>query len=179
MLKMEGFMEIWDLYTDERMRTDKTMMRGDRVPEGYYRIVVHICIFNSEGKMLIQQRQPFKKGWPDKWDITVGGSAVSGDDSRSAAHRELLEELGLSLPFDSLRPMLTVNFDGGFDDVYLIRRDVDVDTLVLQPEEVKTVRWASLAEILEMIDSGEFIPYDKNIISAFFSMCGAHGMIND
>ena len=81
--------------------------------------------------MLIQQRQPFKKGWPGMWDITVGGSAVSGDDSRSAAHRELLEELGLSLSFETLRPMLTVNFEGGFDDVYLLRRDVDIDTLVL------------------------------------------------
>ena len=172
-------MEILDLYTDERKKANKTMIRGGRVPDGYYRIVVHICIFNSEGQMLIQQRQPFKKGWPGMWDITVGGSAVSGDDSRSAAHRELYEELGLSLSFDMLRPMLTVNFEGGFDDVYLLRRDVDIDTLVLQPEEVKAVNWASLSEILDMIDSGEFIPYDKNIISAFFSMCGARGMIND
>ncbi len=172
-------MEIWDLYTMDREHTGKTMVRGDRVPEGYFRTVVHICIFDSEGRMLIQQRQPFKKGWPGMWDISVGGSAVAGDDSRSAAHRELFEELGLSVSFEDLRPMITVNFDGGFDDVYLLEMDLDTDTLVLQPEEVKAVRWASLFEILDMIDSGDFIPYDKNMIAAFFSMRGARGMIKE
>ncbi len=172
-------MEIWDLYTDERVKSDKTMIRGDRVPDGYYRIVVHICIFNERGEMLIQRRQPFKKGWPGMWDVSVGGSAVAGDDSRRAAERELREELGLEWSFEGIRPMLTVNFHGGFDDVYLIRRNVDIASLTLQPEEVAEAKWASLSEILGMIDDGRFIPYDKNVISAFFSMLGQAGMIRD
>ena len=172
-------MEIWDLYTGDREPTGKTMVRGDRVPDGYYRIVVHICIFNGRGEMLIQRRQPFKKGWPGMWDVSVGGSAVSGDDSRRAAERELREELGLEWSFEGVRPMLTVNFEGGFDDVYLIRRDVDIAALTLQPEEVTEAKWASLSEILEMIDDGRFIPYDKNMMSAFFSMLGQSGMIRD
>ena len=172
-------MEIWDLYTDERVKADKTMIRGDKVPEGFYRIVVHICIFNDSGEMLIQRRQPFKKGWPGMWDISVGGSAVAGDDSRSAAERELREELGLEWSFDGIRPMITVNFQGGFDDVYLLQRSVDTASLTLQPEEVAEVKWASLSEILEMIDDGRFIPYDKNMLAAFFSMLGQIGMIRD
>ena len=86
-------MELFDLYTAEREKTGKTMVRGDRTPEGYYRLVVHVCIFDREGRMLIQQRQPFKQGWSNLWDISVGGSAVAGDSSRSAAERETLEEL--------------------------------------------------------------------------------------
>ena len=73
------------------------MIRGEKQPKNTYRIIVHICIFNSKGKMLIQQRQPFKKGFSNMWDITVGGSAIAGDDSRMAAQRELLEELGVCL----------------------------------------------------------------------------------
>ena len=53
-------MELFDLYTAEREKTGKTMVRGDRTPDGYYRLVVHVCIFDREGRMLIQQRQPFK-----------------------------------------------------------------------------------------------------------------------
>ena len=113
------------------------------------------------------------------WDISVGGSAVAGDDSRSAAERELREELGLEWSFEGIRPMITVNFQGGFDDVYLLRRSVDTASLTLQPEEVAEVKWASLSEILEMIDDGRFIPYDKNMIAAFFSMLGQIGMIRD
>ena len=155
------------------------MIRGDKVPEGFYRIVVHICIFNDSGEMLVQRRQPFKKGWPGMWDISVGGSAVAGDDSRSAAERELREELGLEWSFEGIRPMITVNFQGGFDDVYLLQRNVDTASLTLQPEEVAEVKWASLSEILEMIDDGRFITYDKNMIAAFFSMLGQIGMIRD
>jgi phospholipid/cholesterol/gamma-HCH transport system ATP-binding protein len=47
----------------------------------------------------------------------VGGSAVSGDDSRQAAEREMAEELGLHLEI-SHRPNFNINFDGGFDDFY-------------------------------------------------------------
>ena len=76
-------MELFDLYTAEGEKTGRTIVRGEPVPEGFYRLVVHVCIFNPEGKMLIQQRQPFKKGWSNMWDVSVGGCAVAGDSSRS------------------------------------------------------------------------------------------------
>ena len=83
-------MELWDLYTEDRQPTGLTMVRGSEHPEGYYRLVVHVCIFNSRGQMLIQQRQPFKDGWPNMWDVSVGGSVVAGESSREAAERERL-----------------------------------------------------------------------------------------
>jgi len=48
-------MEKLDLYDINKVRTGKTYNRGERVPEGYYRLVVHCCIFNKEGKLLIQK----------------------------------------------------------------------------------------------------------------------------
>ena len=42
-------MELFDLYTKDREPTGKKMVRGDRVPEGLYRLVVHVCIFDQEG----------------------------------------------------------------------------------------------------------------------------------
>jgi isopentenyldiphosphate isomerase len=144
------------------------MVRGDPTPEGFYRLVVHVCIFNPEGQMLIQQRQPFKRGWSNLWDITVGGSAVSGDSSRSAAERETFEELGLPIDLSDIRPTLTIYWEHGFDDYYVLTRSVDLNTLHLQYEEVQAVRWASKEEILQMIDSGLFIPYEKSLIELLF-----------
>ena len=161
-------MELFDLYTQDREPTGKKMVRGDRVPEGLYRIVVHVCIFDGEGRMLIQQRQPFKQGWSNMWDITVGGSAVAGDTSRSAAERETREELGLDIDLTGVRPSLTLYWEHGFDDYYLLTRDVDPESLHLQYEEVQTVRWATQEEILEMIDDGRFIPYEKGLINLLF-----------
>ena len=161
-------MELFDLYTADRVKTDRTMVRGEPTPEGYYRLVVHVCIFNPEGQMLIQQRQPFKRGWSNLWDITVGGCAISGDNSQSAAERETLEELGLSIDLSDARPTMTIHWEHGFDDYYVLTQDVDLDSLRLQYEEVQAVRWASLDEILQMIDDGRFIPYEKSQIELLF-----------
>lgn len=168
-------MELWDLYTYDRQRTGHTMLRGGDQPEGLFRLVVHVCIFNGNGEMLLQQRQLFKKGWPNLWDITVGGSALSGEDSRTAARRELYEELGLRISFENLCLSLTVHFDGGFDDIYLIEKDVGLSDIQLQPEEVQAVRWCSQQEILKMIEDGEFIPYHKSLIELLFAMRDQRG----
>ena len=161
-------MELFDLYTAEREKTGRTMVRGEPTPEGFYRLVVHVCIFNQEGQMLIQQRQPFKRGWSNLWDITVGGSAVSGDSSKSAAERETFEELGLSVDLTGVRPTMTIYWEHGFDDYYVLTQEVDLTSLHLQYEEVQAVRWAGKEEILQMIDDGRFIPYEKSQIELLF-----------
>lgn len=98
----------------------------------------------------------------------MGGSAISGDSSRSAAERETLEELGLSIDLTDIRPTMTIYWEHGFDDYYALTQDVDLDALHLQYEEVQAVRWASLEEILQMIDDGRFIPYEKSQIELLF-----------
>ncbi len=161
-------MELFDLYDADRNRTGKTMVRGTEVPEGYYRLVVHICVFSSNGRMLIQKRQPFKDNWSGLWDVSVGGSATLGDDSRSAAARELREELSLEEDFSGIRPVFTIHWGDGFDDFYVLTRDLDPAELRLQPEEVETARWATQAEICALIDAGAFIPYQKGLIDLLF-----------
>lgn len=151
------------------------MERGSGFAAGAYHMVVHVCVFDSQGKMLIQQRQPFKHGWPNMWDVTVGGSATAGESSQTAAERELFEEIGYRLDLSGARPHLTVNFDVGFDDYYLAEAEVEIDKLQLQYEEVRQVKWASKEEILAMIDSGEFIPYYKHLICLLFDMRKGYG----
>ena len=163
-------MELWDLYDKHRVKNGKTMVRGSAFEPECYHMVVHACIFNTRGEMLIQQRQPFKAGWPNLWDITVGGSATKGDSSQTAMERELFEEIGLKLNLQEMRPHLTINFDYGFDDIYIIEKDVDINSLVLQPEEVQCVKWATKEDILDMIQNGEFIPYYPSLIQLLFDM---------
>lgn len=67
-------MEYWDIYDIYRYRTNRMVARGDEIQSGDYHLVVNVCIFNSKDQMLIQQRQSYKEGWPDKWDISAGGN---------------------------------------------------------------------------------------------------------
>lgn len=101
------------------------MVRGQSFEKNNYHLIVHVCVFNSNGEMLIQQRQPFKKGWSNMWDITVGGSAIKGDTSQSAAERELFEEIGSKVDLKNIRSHITINFNNGFDDVYLIEQEIE------------------------------------------------------
>lgn len=168
-------MEIWDIYDKNRIKKPHKVKRGRPLKKGDYHLVVHVCIFNSQDKMLIQKRQPFKKGWSNMWDITVGGSAVTGDESHQAAQRELYEEIGFTYDFTDLRPQLTINFEYGFDDYYLIESDLDIESLKLQESEVQCVQWASMDEIYQMIDQGIFIPYRKSLIALLFDMKSSYG----
>ncbi|MCI9124951.1 MAG: NUDIX domain-containing protein [Eubacterium sp.] len=151
--------ELWDLYTKDREKTGRTHRRGDPMPDGWYRMAVHVCIFNSQNQLLIQQRQPFKKDWPNMWDVSVGGSATAGDTSRDAAQREVWEELGLQVDLRKARPFFTMNFTNGFDDFYILEQDVDLSALRLQESEVKQVRWAGREEVRQMQERGLMIPY--------------------
>ena len=171
-------MEVFDLYDRDRRPTGQTLRRGDQVPQGRYHLVIHICLFNRAGQMLIQQRQPFKDGWPNLWDVTVGGSALAGETSRQAARREIWEELGLELELENRTPALTSWFQGGFDDIYLLELEPDLNTLTLQPEEVQAVAWADEAEICRRIDQGTFIPYRKELIALLFAMRRQGGAID-
>ncbi len=162
-------MESFDLYTADRERTGRTMLRGEKTPDGLYRAVIHVCIFSPDGKLLIQQRQSFKKGWPGLWDVSVGGHVSAGESPREAAERETEEELGLDISLGDVRPVLTLHWDKGFDDYYVLTLPADIGALRLQYDEVQAAAWADLDTVLGMIDEGRFIPYEKSLIAFLFT----------
>lgn len=83
--------------------------------------------------------------------------------------RELgIARCGLAIDLENIRPSLTIHFEHGFDDIYILTQPVDLSSLHLQHEEVQAVRWASKDEILRMIDDGTFIPYEKSLIELLF-----------
>ena len=170
-------MEKFDLYDVNRQKTSLTVERGQQIPDRLNRSVVHIALFGSDGRMLIQRRQKDKSSWADLWDFSVGGHVISGETSSLCAQRELKEELGIEYDFSDIRPSFTLNFETGFDDYYIICCDVNINEIVLQEEEVQDVRWADKEEIALMIDDGSFIPYKKSVAEMLFEMkdgMGAH-----
>ena len=170
-------MEIYDIYDIDRIPTGRTGVRGERPGEGEYRAVVHLCVFGSDGRMLIQRRQNDANSWANLWDVSLGGGVQTGENPRIAVIREAQEELGLELDTRDLRPRFTVSFATGFDDYFIVRQDVELSELKLQPDEVHDVRWASKEDILAMIERGEFIPYRKAMIEMMFAMRETWGAV--
>lgn len=163
-------MELVDLYDENRVPLGKTAERYGKKGPGELRVVVHVCLFDSHGRLLIQRRTENKRIWPGLWDVTVGGGVDAGETTRQGAEREVREELGYALDLSGLRPSVTVNFAGGFDDFFIAVRDLDINALSLQADEVSAVRWVTLDELLAMVEDGSFIPYPKSFLQFLFDM---------
>ena len=169
-------MEIWDVYDENRARTGKTVSRGEPLLPGERHLAVHVCLFNTRGEMLIQQRQHTKPSYPDYWDVSVGGGVIAGETPRAAAMRELREELGLTLDLSQTVAAVTLSFDGGFDDYFLADCDVPLSALTLQAEEVQAARWAGREEIQAMIARREFAPYWPSFVDLLFDLYRHRGL---
>lgn len=146
-------MELWDLYNENRELTGKTHIRGQEVPQGFYHLVVHVWIRNSKGEYLISQRSADRPTFPLMWEC-VGGSAVAGEDSLTAALRETKEEVGLDLSADSGKLAYSVigRVINGLKytdivDAWVFECDADIDLTNATTAEVAQTKWMSYDEI--------------------------------
>ena len=58
--------------------------------------VVHLHLFDSQGRLYLQHRPLWKTIQPGKWDTAVGGHVDYGEDVPTALKREVVEELGIA-----------------------------------------------------------------------------------
>ncbi len=154
-------MELWDILDQSGSFTGKKVIRGQRrlIP-GEYHLVVHIWPFDKNGRLLIQRRSTARKLMPGEWAAT-GGSAVSGEDSLTAARRELEEEIGISASADELIFAKRLKRKNSFLDVWFIQVDVDINNLKLQKEEVSEVRWIGGNQLKYLVKQGRYHNYGR------------------
>ena len=150
-------MEIWDIYDESRRKTGRTAVRGERLGEGEFHLVVHVWIVNGKGEYLITKRSP-NKPFPGMWECT-GGSALAGEDSLGAALRETKEETGITLEPRYGRIVMSLKRKDNFADVWLFRTEFDLRDVVLQEGETCDVMKADENTVREMLGSGEFFPF--------------------
>ena len=58
--------------------------------------VVHLHLFDTDGRLYLQHRPIWKEIQPDKWDTAVGGHIDYGEEVAVALNREIREELGVT-----------------------------------------------------------------------------------
>ena len=167
--------EMIALLDADRAPLGRTVPRGTPLLPGEHQLVVHVCVFNAEGELLVQQRSARKKSYPGYWDVSVAGGVRAGETGREAAMRETREELGLSVPITE-GAAVTLAFPGGFDDFYLARADVPLSALTLQREEVQDAHWATRDEVIEMLRAGVFAPYWESFLNLLFDLYAHLGL---
>ena len=143
-------MERRDLYDENRQLLNKTIEKGEKIPTGCFILVVMAFIENQEGKYLVQKRSELKGG---EWSFT-GGHPKHGESSLDGVKTEVLEELGI-IPEN---PVLfkSIRGEDAFCDMYAIKQDIDLSSIVKQDEEVSGVMFCTKEEIDKLFEEGKF-----------------------
>ncbi|KAF0429917.1 Isopentenyl-diphosphate delta-isomerase [Gigaspora margarita] len=147
-----------------------------------------VFLFNSENKLLLQQRSDDKITFPSLWTNTCCSHPLNTplelDENnqigvRRAAQRKLQHELGIKprqVPIDDFVFLTRIHYlapsDGiwgehEIDYVLIIRADVDLE---INPNEVKAVEYFSLEELTQKFENPgdwKFTPWFKLISEAF------------
>lgn len=136
-----------------------------------YRPCVGLTLFNSEGKVFVGERIDS----PGAWQMPQGG-IDPGEDTETAAFRELWEEVGTKnaeiieisqellryeFPPDLPNKYLRENFRGQ-EQVWVALRfngnDADIDLNAHDPAEFKSWQWVDLERIVDLI-----VPFKRDL----------------
>ena len=146
-------MELVDVYNKRYQRTGVSKVRSDFTGEEY-RIACFIWILNSDNKILVQQRLKNEKHYPNLWCATSGGVS-SNETSLEASIRELKEELGIDVNEEELTFIGTYKRTNDYVDTYLLEKDIDIENITIQKEEVQDIKWMSIDYFEKLINRGE------------------------
>ena len=114
--------------------------------------VVTIFIENNESKYLIQKRSKEHNG---KYGIT-SGHVSENEKAEEGAIREIKEELGLKINPKELTPFFNTQIGKNTYNFYHLKKDINLNNLQLQTEEVEKVKWCTKKEIEELINENKF-----------------------
>lgn len=164
-------MEYFDVLTEDGIPTGESLPREEVHARGLWHGSVQAWVMNSAGQLLLQQRAHTKKTDPGLWDVSICGHIASGDDAITAAIREADEELSLIVNRDQFEHLFlyihhnehriadppspkgysrasgSIRHERLITPTYLVRSEVNLDELKLEPTEVAAVRWIGLDKL--------------------------------
>lgn len=150
-------MEIWDAYYKDGTRAGLDLIRDEAIPAELYHLVCEIIVKHIDGTYLLMQRDFQKKGWPGKFEASAGGSALKGETPIQGALRELREETGI-VSTELKQIYQTVSeWQHSIYYGYLCLTDCKKDSIILQKGETISYKWVNAKELLEIIDSEEYV----------------------
>ncbi len=156
-------MELWDLYTENRVKTGEIHVRGNPIPEDRYHLVVSVWIKNSDGKYLISQRSESRQINPLKYEC-VGGSVLKGESSIDGAIRETKEEVGIDLLpktgkliFSNVRKKFGGKIFNDIQDVWIFKYDGKINLNNATTCEVKKASFMTIEEINELFNKNMMV----------------------
>ena len=146
-------MEYLRVYDNNKKPLDKKVLRGTPLKENEHILISLIFIENEKGEYLIQKTSESKSG---KYAST-GGHVDLDEDSYHAIIRETKEELGVDITNDNIIYINTILLGVPFFDIYYLKKNININNLTLQKEEVSSVSYMSKEKIISLIEEDKFV----------------------
>lgn len=110
-----------------------------------------VLVFNDRGELALQLRAAKDNQFPLHWDFSPAGGIHEGEDHKTAAVRELREELGI---VGTLEYIGEEFYQGkGFTDRMYIYKTIHNGPFNPDPVEVEEVKFFPKEKISEMLNS--------------------------
>ncbi len=163
---MVEMLDVLDENTGQR--TGEIIPRSEAHRDGTWHGSIHVLLVSEDkSKTLLQKRSCDKKLYPNTWDIAVGGHISAGQTPKEAALRELEEELGINcdgLKMDYIKAVKeSLNNNGiisnEFVSIFIVYKDIPIENIDLQEEEVSEAKWMNKEELNNLITSAQMLPH--------------------
>ena len=145
--------ELIDILTKEGNSTGRTALKSEVHSKGYYHNTAHIWFYTAEGEILLAQRSATKTLHPLLWDVSVAGHVDAGETVEEGAIREIKEEIGIKINKKQLQKIGVFPcfqtyengiVDNEFHNTFIIKLNVDLNSVIIQEDEVESVKLISM-----------------------------------
>ncbi|MGM9805003.1 MAG: NUDIX domain-containing protein [Candidatus Aphodosoma sp.] len=117
--------------------------------------VVHLHVYSTDNRLLLQLRSMNKHIQPGRWDTAVGGHVAYGESIEEALLRETSEELGISIDLRKVRFLGRYTFRSSIEyELVYVYSTVYDGPFDIQEEETDEVRFFTQDEIKAMYNTG-------------------------
>lgn len=168
---MEKNSEFIDVLDENGLFTGDIKTRKEIHEKGLWHRAIIVAIVNEKNQVLLQKRASTKEKNPNMWDISVAGHISAGQDSLSAAAREINEEvcvmLGYKTEIKDFRYMYSFRkeqvfkedfIERQFYDLFILREyGLDDRTINFQVDEVQEVKFIDLIDLKKMEENNEIV----------------------
>ena len=154
--------ELIDVLDENGNRIGEILTKEQIHKKGLCHKIVVITIIDAKGYILMQQRSKSKAVNPEKWDVTVAGHVSSGETSKQAAVREILEEVGISINEKELEHILTYRDIEKIKENYIEKKEkIELNDIKMQESEVEQVKLCNLKEFNEIVLNENIMKRDE------------------
>lgn len=155
-------MEYWDIYDKDGNFTGRKKGKYEKWSKDEYHLATEVWVINSKKQILIQKRSDKCEILPGMWALTTG-RVVSGETTRQGCIRELREELGINASEDECKLVKSYlkNRLGMIWDIYFIRKDIELNNITLQKDEVSRAKFVDTDEFRQMLKEGIMCEYSE------------------